>query len=294
MAVAGHAAGGDDGEAASPPTHVEGGGGEAVAAPEAAVQSDARTLAADVPQSTSGALLERSPLSDALLERSPLSDRIYAPCAEAWIEDEDDEAMTLHALAKRASGGLEGRARRHIEELAYYDALEARNTHEIRLNLERKRLGAELAELGLSCDAADLETLVEANLPLGDGDEAASEVADAARGRSPATPELPLAGARSSHTRRLVSIVSETFGASQKVAADASCTAQTGSQQQQQHAALYRCFSWQTYEERELVVIDRAPSPSTFLTSAAERDDRVRYTHGTRSTACTAPLGRPL
>jgi len=72
-----------------------------------------------------------------------------------------------------------------------------------------------------------------------------------------------LAGARSSHTRRLVSIVSETFG----------------SQQQQQHAALYRCFSWQTYEERELVVIDRAPSPSTFLTSAAERDDRVRYTH---------------
>lgn len=43
------------------------------------------------------------------------------------------------------------------------------------------------------------------------------------------------------------------------------------------HANLYQAFAWQTYENKELLVLDDSPTPSSFFLQL--QDDRVSYYH---------------
>lgn len=43
------------------------------------------------------------------------------------------------------------------------------------------------------------------------------------------------------------------------------------------HHKLYQAFAWQTYENRELLILDDSPTPSTFFTQL--KDPKVKYFH---------------
>ena len=67
-----------------------------------------------------------------------------------------------------------------------------------------------------------------------------------------------------------------------------SCVVPTTGGRQWCHAQLHARFDSQTYPNKELVVLDDAPTPSPFFSTLT--DHRVRYVHRLPS-ATTQPLG---